>query len=76
MARYLAGEMDMREEIAFREKLEAGAQPTELEQMEKSWKYFKDHPGHGGADTGKAWERLYTRLENDGLMDGTRTRRS
>jgi transmembrane sensor len=75
-ARYLAGEMDMKEEIAFREQIEAGAHSTELKQMEKSWKYFNNHTGRGEADTDKAWEKLYLRLENDGLLEEPRTGRT
>ncbi|MFH0758250.1 MAG: FecR domain-containing protein [Bacteroidota bacterium] len=68
MARYLAGEMNMKEEIAFRNNLERDPQQqTELNQMEKSWKYFNANPTN--RDSGKAWEKLYNRLESDGLLD-------
>ena len=76
MARYLAGEMNMNEEIAFRDSLESNREEQlELEQMEKSWKYLNDHPSQGDNDSTKAWDKLYDRLESDGLleeqMDGT-----
>ncbi len=68
LARYLAGEMSMKEEIAFRNNLERNPQlQTELNQMEKSWKYFSANPTI--RDSGKAWEKLYSRLESDGLLD-------
>jgi transmembrane sensor len=73
MARYLAGEMNMNEEIEFRDRLESNQQQSELKQMEQSWKYFNDQPAHGGSDPGKAWDKLYHRLEDDGLMDGQKS---
>ena len=73
MARYLAGEMNMNEEIEFRDRLESNQQQSELKQMEQSWKYFNDQPTHGGTDPGKAWNKLYHRLEDDGLMDGQKS---
>lgn len=69
-ARYLAGEMDMNEEIAFRNRLQSKRkQQSELELMEKSWKYINDHSSRGDHESGKAWDKLYNRLENDGLLD-------
>ena len=70
MASYLAGEMNTREEIAFRDSMESNPeQQSELKKMEKSWKYFNDHPSQEEIDSRKAWEKLYNRLESDGLLD-------
>jgi transmembrane sensor len=70
MARYMAGEMNMKEEIAFRDHLEHNVeQHSELIQMEQSWKYINEYPSQGERDTGKAWDKLYKRLEADGLLD-------
>jgi hypothetical protein len=63
LARYLAGEMDSKEEIAFRNE-------TDLTQMEKDWNYFNDHPSPGRKESDLAWNRLYRRLEEDGLLEG------
>ena len=70
MARYLAGEMNMNEEIAFRNSLESNPdKQSELEQMEKSWKYINENPPQGDVDSGKAWDKLYSRLKADGLLE-------
>jgi hypothetical protein len=70
MARYMAGEMNMKEEIAFRDHLEHNVeQHSELIQMEQSWKYINEYPSQGERDTGKAWDKLYKRLKADGLLD-------
>ncbi len=70
MARYLAGEMNMNEEIAFRNHLEHNPeQQSELIQMEQSWKHINEYPSQAEGDTGKAWNKLYKRLETDGLLD-------
>jgi len=69
MARYLAGEMNMNEEIAFVNELKGNPQQqSELKKMEKTWKYFIDNPSHGKRDSGKAWDQLKGRLEEDGLL--------
>jgi transmembrane sensor len=70
LARCLAGEMDMKEEIAFRHKMESNPKlKSELEYMEKNWKYINAQHPHGEGDPEKAWEKLYDRLEKDGLLD-------
>jgi ferric-dicitrate binding protein FerR (iron transport regulator) len=71
MARYLAGEMNMKEEIAFRDSLNGDPrQQRILEQMEGTWKKFEDNDQGGPGDPGRAWDKLYTRLESDGLLEG------
>ena len=70
MARYLAGEMNMKEEMAFMEEIERRPElKNELEQMELSWKHINDDPSQEKADTTRAWEKLYSRLETDGLLN-------
>ena len=45
MARFLAGEMSVKEEIAFRNEIEGNPnQFSELKNMEKTWKYFDENP--------------------------------
>jgi len=70
MARYLAGEMGSKEEIAFREQLKRDHElEKELEHMEKGWKQLSEDPRPGSIDSGKAWDKLYGRLKADGLLD-------
>ena len=70
MARYLAGEMSMNEEIAFRNEVTANPrQQLELKNMENTWKYFDDNPSQGKRDSGKAWGHLLNRLGEDGLLE-------
>ena len=70
MARYLAGEMTMKEEIAFLDESEhSQAQLSELKNMEKNWKYFDQNPSRKDWDSGKAWNQLHEKLESEGLLD-------
>ncbi len=70
MARYLAGEMNMNEEIAYRNGVQNNReQQSELNDMEKSWKHINEDPSPGGGDPGKAWDKLYHRIESDGLLE-------
>ncbi len=70
MARYLAGEMTMKEEIAFSSEFEhSQEQLAELRNMEKNWKYFDQNPSPKDWDSGKAWNQLHQKLESEGLLD-------
>jgi ferric-dicitrate binding protein FerR (iron transport regulator) len=70
MARYLAGEMTMNEEIAFlSESEESQEQLSELKNMEKNWKYFDQNPSRKDWNSGEAWSRLHLRLESEGLLE-------
>ena len=69
MARYLAGEMSMKEEIAFLDNSGSDKQRSELRDMEKHWKYFDQNPGAKSWNTGEAWKKLHEKLETDGLLD-------
>ena len=70
LARFLAGEMNVKEEIAFRREVESNPkQLSELKNMEKTWKYFDANPSGRNGDSGKAWNKLYNRLEEDGLLE-------
>jgi len=70
LARFLAGEMNVKEEIAFRREVESNPkQLSELKNMEKTWKYFDANPSGRNGDSGKAWNKLYKRLEEDGLLE-------
>lgn len=70
LARYLAGEMDMEEELAYRSRMEGNQEDfTKLKTMEQTWK--QTHPDSPGPErnSGEAWQRLYRRLAEDGLLD-------
>jgi ferric-dicitrate binding protein FerR (iron transport regulator) len=70
MARYLAGEMNTKEEIAFLNKSGSSQQElSELKDMEKHWKYFDKNPSDKSWDTGKAWKQLHQKLESEGLLE-------
>jgi transmembrane sensor len=70
MARYLAGEMSTKEEIAFMNQVNSSPkQQTELKKMEKSWKYFDENPSGKRWNSGEAWDQLNTRLQSDGLLE-------
>jgi len=70
MARYLAGEMTMKDEIAFLGEFEQRQeQLSELKNMEKNWKYFDQNPSRKDWDSGKAWNRLHKKLDSEGLLD-------
>ena len=70
MARYLAGEMTSKEEIAYLKELEhSRGQVSELENMEKNWKYFEQDPPAKSWDSEKGWLKLHHKLETDGLLE-------
>jgi len=70
MARYLAGEMSVNEELAFLKRARGNQkQLSELENMEKHWKYYDQNPSAENWNTGKAWNQLYERLESEGLLE-------
>ena len=70
LARFLAGEMSVKEEIAFRNEVKSNPkQQSELNNMEKTWKYFDENPSSGNGDSSKAWGKLHRRLEEDGLLE-------
>jgi len=72
MARYLAGEMETKEEIEFRERSRKDHDlQKELDHMEKSWKYFNDRPSPEDDDLRSAWNKLHHRLDADGLLDSS-----
>lgn len=72
LARYLAGEMSMTEEIAFMEKVQSNPkQHRELKNMEKSWKYFDENPSRKKWDSATAWDQLHNRLHTDGFLEET-----
>lgn len=70
MARYLAGEMTIKEEIAFLSKSEKRQeQLSELKYMEKNWKYFDQNSSQRNWNSGEAWVQLHRRLESEGLLE-------
>ncbi|MCK4879016.1 MAG: FecR domain-containing protein [Bacteroidales bacterium] len=70
MARYLAGEMSMNEEIAFMsESGKSLEQMSELRNMEKHWKYYDQNPSRENWNSGEAWNRFHQKLESEGLLE-------
>jgi len=70
LARYLAGEMSMKEEISFRKNLEGDPrQINELKAMEQTWKHLNKGSSRDQVDSKAAWNKLRSRLEKDGLLD-------
>lgn len=70
MARYLAGEMTSKEEIAYLKELEhSRGLLSELENMEKNWKYFEQNPPASSWNSEKGWHKLHQKLETDGLLE-------
>jgi ferric-dicitrate binding protein FerR (iron transport regulator) len=70
MARYLAGEMTSKEEIAYLSELaHSRGLLSELENMEKNWKYIDQDPAGKSWDSQKGWLKLHQKLESDGLLD-------
>jgi transmembrane sensor len=70
MARYLAGEMSMKEELAF--MTDSGKnreQLSELKKMEKHWKQYDQHSSRKNWNSGAAWNRLYQKMESEGLLE-------
>lgn len=73
MARFLAGEMSTEEEITFRKEIESNpVKLLELNDMEKTWKYFDENDSERNRDSGKAWNLLKKRFEEDGLLEDRR----
>lgn len=70
MARYLAGEMSMKEEIDFMsESGKSQEQLSELRNMEKHWKYFDQNPSREKWDSEDGWNQLHKKLDSEGLLD-------
>jgi ferric-dicitrate binding protein FerR (iron transport regulator) len=75
LARYLAGEMSMNEEITFRKNLESDPrQLNDLHVMEQTWKHFDKAGRRDYSDSMAAWNILRNRLEKDGLIEPSPTR--
>lgn len=71
MARFLAGEMSVKEEITFRTESEGNPkQLSDLKKMEKTWKYFDENSSGGRGESRNAWGKLHKKLEEDGLLQG------
>ena len=70
MARYLAGEMTSKEEIAYLSEMEKSRELiSELENMEKNWKYLDQNATRRTDwDSEKAWEKLHQKLDTEGLL--------
>jgi ferric-dicitrate binding protein FerR (iron transport regulator) len=70
IAGYLTGEMNPAQSREFLEKVNRDRQmKNDYELMKQTWDQFSANPGAGYKDTGKAWSELYSRMEEDGLLD-------
>jgi ferric-dicitrate binding protein FerR (iron transport regulator) len=70
MAGYLTGEMNPAQSREFLERVNRDQQmKNDYELMKQTWDQFSKNPGVGYNDTGKAWSKLYNRLEEDGLLE-------
>ncbi len=69
LARYLGGEMSQAECEAFLdENAVTEVEKQSIELMKKQWTAMKNYQEHKIPDTGKAWDKLHARLENDNLI--------
>ncbi|HNW52648.1 MAG TPA: FecR domain-containing protein [Bacteroidales bacterium] len=69
LARYLGGEMSQAECEAFLdENAVTEVEKQSIEHMKKQWTAMKNYQEHKIPDTGKAWDKLHARLENDNLI--------
>ena len=69
LARYLGGEMSQAECEAFLdENAVTEVEKQSIEHMKKQWTAMKNYQEHKVPDTGKAWDKLHARLENDNLI--------
>jgi len=69
LARYLGGEMSKAESEAFLNEMAVSeVEKQSIEQMKKQWTAMKNYQEQKVPDTGKAWDKLHARLENDNLI--------
>jgi ferric-dicitrate binding protein FerR (iron transport regulator) len=64
-ARYLGGEMDEAQQLAFREEAVAAGEWAELEELEKRWTAIGQLKPTREPDMGKAWEKVMGRLQDE-----------
>lgn len=70
IAGFLTGEMNPAQSREFLEKVNRDRQmKNDCELMKQTWDQFSTNPGAGYKDTGKAWSKLYNRIEADGLLE-------
>jgi len=69
LAKYLSGEMSDAELLVFEmETAVAEKDKINIEKMKKQWSALKGYTETKVPDTGKAWNKLHTRLNNDSLV--------
>jgi transmembrane sensor len=70
LAKFMANEMDSEELMKFNDRLDKSDNNKKLVQQVKSdWENMKNYKNDKEFDTDKAWERLHSKFENDGLLD-------
>jgi len=69
LARYLSGEMSQEEHLDFeRETAVSAEEKTMIEEMKIKWSSLEKYKEPEIPDSGKAWEKLYTRLNDENLI--------
>ena len=77
LAKYLSGEMSEAEVLVFEvETAVAEEDKINIEKMKKQWSAMKGYTETKVPDTGKAWNKLQTRLNNDSLIPASVSIRS
>jgi ferric-dicitrate binding protein FerR (iron transport regulator) len=71
-ARYLAGEMNSKEENKFLQMMVKDEnQKSEFQSLKETWTTLESNPATEIPDSREAWIKLHNRLENDGLLTQT-----
>lgn len=75
MARSLSDEMSEQESISFKERMNKKPRhQSQFEKMKHTWDAIDKEPSIKFMDTRKAWKRLESSLEQDGLLENKKTR--
>jgi transmembrane sensor len=70
LAKFMANEMDSEELAKFNDRIDKSDNDKKIVQQVKSdWENMKNYKNDKEFDTDKAWERLHSKFENDGLLD-------
>ena len=74
LAKYLSGEMSEAEVLAFEtETAVVEEDKINIEKMKNQWSAMKGYTESKVPDTGKAWNKLHTRLQNEELIPAQTT---
>jgi transmembrane sensor len=74
LARYMAGEMETAEHILFSERINFSEENKKLvQQIESNWETMKKFEMNSEFDAEKAWNKIQTRFEQEGLITAENT---